>query len=794
MTSPALMPHFAEHPVLFLALSVALYLAAACTSVPVQAQVPLASETAAEIRGGGTQSIRARLVQDDGVVGGTLTIAIEARTEGLVANTFASATIDVGFDPVLLSPSGSGPGVLGYANTPYAVSPSIIGGGTVFRLTITSQSVGTGGFPDRDGYEIGSTFEPIATASFTIDAAFDATDFFLDCQSLSVGFYDTQDNSSGSGTILDNSTGAVPMVSVRPLALRTLDLTVDEGWRTLSGLPGMSVDNLVGDLSTRGFPGADSETGFPNVWRWDEASGWVSAASQAEEIPATGGVAFFALAADLPASVRLSGPYAEQTYSTGSPASCAAGPIPFDVSYTANDPPAAGSGWNLAGNPTAATLDWTAAGWTRTSLGSTAYVYDAVSDQYLTNNATTGTFDGLIAPLQGFWVRAIEDTPPPDLVAPEAALTTGGTFYGRSAPLAIAGTEGGRKADRRDPLSSARGSTIALRLEGEVQGVDRWAAVHVSFQAGGEAGLDRYDAEALAGLGNASIDLYTVLDDGTALEIDARPLASLAPSDRGGLKIPLAVAATAGAEPVGGKFALSLTDAVRLPAELRIVLVDTETGTEVDLLTVPEYTFEVPAKASANGDERPAAAQTRAKRAHDALSVEASAPGDVSSTGTRRRQAPTSEVSAMRAPEARRGEVEAARFLLRLVSTEAAGDDAIRSTSGTDRAAKSTSGADVSAAARGSGPSIPDTYVLDAVYPNPFSARATVRYGVPEAAAVWLAVYDLLGRRVTVLVDRRQEAGYHSVEWNAGDLPNGVYVLRLTSGEHAFSKRLTLLK
>ncbi|HYE96456.1 MAG TPA: T9SS type A sorting domain-containing protein [Rubricoccaceae bacterium] len=64
-------------------------------------------------------------------------------------------------------------------------------------------------------------------------------------------------------------------------------------------------------------------------------------------------------------------------------------------------------------------------------------------------------------------------------------------------------------------------------------------------------------------------------------------------------------------------------------------------------------------------------------------------------------------------------------------------------------------------------------------YPNPFRASAVIAYTVPEAGAVRVAVYDVLGREVAVLVDGVQAAGRHEVTWDAGAAPSGVYVYRI---------------
>ncbi len=57
-----------------------------------------------------------------------------------------------------------------------------------------------------------------------------------------------------------------------------------------------------------------------------------------------------------------------------------------------------------------------------------------------------------------------------------------------------------------------------------------------------------------------------------------------------------------------------------------------------------------------------------------------------------------------------------------------------------------------------------------------------------------LAVYDLLGREVAVLVDEKKPAGTYEVAFDGGDLPSGVYVYRLNAGAIVETRRMLLLK
>jgi M6 family metalloprotease-like protein len=96
-------------------------------------------------------------------------------------------------------------------------------------------------------------------------------------------------------------------------------------------------------------------------------------------------------------------------------------------------------------------------------------------------------------------------------------------------------------------------------------------------------------------------------------------------------------------------------------------------------------------------------------------------------------------------------------------------------------------------------PTLPGAYALHQNYPNPFNPTTTIRYQLPIASDVRLAVYDVLGREITRLVHERQPAGSREVVWNASGASSGVYFCRLeatgTSGERfVAARRLVLLK
>ncbi len=76
---------------------------------------------------------------------------------------------------------------------------------------------------------------------------------------------------------------------------------------------------------------------------------------------------------------------------------------------------------------------------------------------------------------------------------------------------------------------------------------------------------------------------------------------------------------------------------------------------------------------------------------------------------------------------------------------------------------------------------LPKEYELRGNYPNPFNPSTTISYGIPEESKVQITIYDILGTRVTELVNEIQSAGYYNVTFNARNLASGIYIYRLTA-------------
>ena len=79
-------------------------------------------------------------------------------------------------------------------------------------------------------------------------------------------------------------------------------------------------------------------------------------------------------------------------------------------------------------------------------------------------------------------------------------------------------------------------------------------------------------------------------------------------------------------------------------------------------------------------------------------------------------------------------------------------------------------------------------------YPNPFNPTTEISFSIPVAGHVTLDVFNIMGQKVTTLLDRYMQPGTHEVTWNANNVSSGVYFYRLTAGDLTETKKMTLLK
>jgi len=89
---------------------------------------------------------------------------------------------------------------------------------------------------------------------------------------------------------------------------------------------------------------------------------------------------------------------------------------------------------------------------------------------------------------------------------------------------------------------------------------------------------------------------------------------------------------------------------------------------------------------------------------------------------------------------------------------------------------------------------LPERITYLRAYPNPFNPTTTIDFGLIESSDITLSIYNLLGQRVATVYEGVQDAGEHSVTWDATAFPSGVYFARLEAGGRSENVKMVLLR
>ena len=383
------------------------------------------------------------------------------------------------------------------------------------------------------------------------------------------------------GADTDDNAADFSVVGITPGAQNlgeTLQQTTDgaDRWVMLaSPVSGTTYDDMVGPFFTQCFDGADYNAdpcvpdgtlgtgGFePNVLIYDQAiDGYAEIGNQTDVIPDGEGYIFFVYLDD-----ENNGPSDDQAQKT-----ITVSGDPRDTDVTVSGLEAGDDA--LLGNPFATAIDSDdfLTGMTNPNAGflQVVYVWDPAISDYRTWNGMAGNLpDGLIAPLQGFYVESDTGT---SFTIPTAARTgEQATFYGRQqAPQTVRFVLG---SDDRDAEAEA----------------------FMSFTPDGQVGPDTRDAKKFRSLSSDYLSLALGQPEtNTALSI-----ANLPNDLTERVSFPLAVRSVEEGQFTGGTFTLRWPE-LTASESISFTLVDNETGARTDLRNASEYTFRLTAEGDA---------------------------------------------------------------------------------------------------------------------------------------------------------------------------------------------------
>ena len=91
-------------------------------------------------------------------------------------------------------------------------------------------------------------------------------------------------------------------------------------------------------------------------------------------------------------------------------------------------------------------------------------------------------------------------------------------------------------------------------------------------------------------------------------------------------------------------------------------------------------------------------------------------------------------------------------------------------------------------------PEKPNRFALHQNYPNPFNPVTTIQFEVEDPCRVTLAVYDMLGRQSSLLIDETYQPGAYKATFEASGIPSGVYFYRIRMGAFQAIRKMVVLE
>jgi len=89
---------------------------------------------------------------------------------------------------------------------------------------------------------------------------------------------------------------------------------------------------------------------------------------------------------------------------------------------------------------------------------------------------------------------------------------------------------------------------------------------------------------------------------------------------------------------------------------------------------------------------------------------------------------------------------------------------------------------------------IPKENILFQNYPNPFNPSTKISYSIKEESLVTIKVYDILGKEIITLVNENKPLGNYEAEFDASQLPSGMYIYKLQAGNFTSVSKMILTK
>ncbi|WP_179862324.1 T9SS type A sorting domain-containing protein [Longibacter salinarum] len=483
-----------------------------------------------------------------------------------------------------------------------------------------------------------------------------------------------------------------------------------------------------------------------------------------------------------------------------------------DGAQAGNDQVDIDEGWNLLSNPYLATISWDAL--TKTNLDDAVYVWDPINRQFLTYSGGSGDLtNGYIAPQQSFLVKATDNTSLPatfNLAIDDITTAQANTsdFF--------------QKSETFEPP--------VIKIAGEMAGQERSA--YLTLLDGGTIQKDRYDAYELGAPVSGSrgaFSIFTTLDNGTGLSINALPSEITKETS-----IPLETVARGcvGGLPFSGTVTLTWPEIKNLPDKVGLTLRDTETGDVIDLRSQNDYQFQLTANTTCSNAVAKSSSDLQAAPTPQIMTASASksTPGtrfelvispngvlpveigsftgsldgesaaimewttlsETSNSGfyvEQKVDGSYQTVSSLIEGAGTTTEQQSYRFRVEDLEEGTTHTFRLRQVD-VDGATSYSETVDVKVG-------IQDAYKLEA-YPNPVAngQQPTVRFAVDKSQPVTIELYNTLGQRVRTLYNDtpRVTGEFQKVQVDVNSLASGVYFIRMRGESFATTKKLVVVR
>ena len=89
---------------------------------------------------------------------------------------------------------------------------------------------------------------------------------------------------------------------------------------------------------------------------------------------------------------------------------------------------------------------------------------------------------------------------------------------------------------------------------------------------------------------------------------------------------------------------------------------------------------------------------------------------------------------------------------------------------------------------------VPDSFEFSYPYPNPFNPSTLISFSLPFDSQVEISVYDILGQRVDIILDKNLEAGYYDYNWKPGVLSSGIYFINIETDSNNLTHKVMYIK